>query len=154
LLGILLALAVTTSAAYAHWQQRSLYSRLGGRLAITAVVNDFVINVARDKRINRFFANTDIPRLKRLLVQQICAGAGGPCTYEGRSMREAHRGLGVTGPDFDALVEDLVKSLDKFNVPPREQRDLLALLGPMRRDVVQSRAHSMTGDSRPSRAAH
>jgi hemoglobin len=79
-------------------------------------------------------------RLKRLLVQQICAGSGGPCKYEGRSMREAHRGLGVRNRDFDALVEDLVMSLNKFGVRPREQRELLAVLGPMRRDIVQRRS--------------
>ncbi|MBO0766562.1 MAG: group 1 truncated hemoglobin [Hyphomicrobiaceae bacterium] len=146
-IGILLALGLTTSVAtlahatYYHHQQ-SLYQRLGGKPAISAVVNDFVGNVARDHRINRFFANTDINRLKRLLVQQICAGSGGPCQYEGRSMREAHRGLGVRNQDFDALVEDLVRSLDKFNVPSREQQELLGLLGPMRRDVVQSRGYS------------
>jgi hemoglobin len=139
---IVLALAVTSSFAYAHWQPRTLYQRLGGRMAINAVVNDFVGNIARDKCINGFFANTDIPRLKRLLVQQICAGSGGPCAYEGRSMKEAHRGLGVRNQDFDALVEDLVKTLNKFNVGPREQRELLALLGPMRRDVVQPRTAS------------
>lgn len=138
LAGILLAFAVTATAAHATYYQRSLYDRLGGRMAIVAVVNDFVGNVARDKRINGFFANTDIPRLKRLLVQQICAGSGGPCRYEGRSMREAHRGLNIRNRDFDALVEDLVRSLNKFRVRPREQRELLALLGPMRRDVVQS----------------
>jgi hemoglobin len=143
-LAIVLAIGITTTLAHATFfgQQRSLYQRLGGKPAITAVVNDFVGNVARDNRINRFFANTDIPRLKRLLVQQICAGSGGPCVYEGRSMREAHRGLGVRNADFDALVGDLVKSLNKFNVPPREQRELLALLGPMRKDVVQPRAMS------------
>jgi hemoglobin len=141
--GIMLALAVTTTVAYAHWQQQSLYQRLGGRTAIAAVVEDFVGNVARDKRINGFFADTDIPRLKRLLVQQICAGSGGPCKYEGRSMREAHRGRGVGNEDFDALVEDLVKTLNKFNVRAREQRELLALLGPMRRDVVQPRPNPM-----------
>jgi hemoglobin len=139
LAAVLAALVVTTTLAHAtfYHSQRSLYQRLGGRAAIAAVVNDFVGNVARDKRINRFFANTDIPRLKRLLVQQICAGSGGPCRYEGRSMREAHRGLNIRNADFDALVEDLVRSLNKFRVPPREQRELLALLGPMRRDVVQ-----------------
>jgi hemoglobin len=140
LAGILLALVVTTTLAHATFYQRSLYQRLGGRAAITAVVNDFVGNVARDKRINGFFADTDIPRLKRLLVQQICAGSGGPCKYEGRSMREAHRGLNIRNRDFDALVEDLVISLNKFGVRPREQRELLALLGPMRRDVVQRRS--------------
>jgi hemoglobin len=139
LAAVLAALILTTTLAHAtfYHNQRSLYQRLGGRAAITAVVNDFVGNVARDKRINRFFANTDIPRLKRLLVQQICAGSGGPCRYEGRSMREAHRGLGIRNADFDALVEDLVRSLNKFRVPRREQQELLALLGPMRRDIVQ-----------------
>ena len=57
-------------------------------------------------------------------------------------LREAHRGMGVRNQDFDALVEDLIKSLDKFNVPPREQKELLGLLGPMRKDVVQPRTVS------------
>ena len=70
-------------------QQKSLYDRLGGLGAITAVVDDFVGNVAADNRINKFFAKTDIPRLKRLLVEQICAGTGGPCTYTGRDMRSS-----------------------------------------------------------------
>jgi hemoglobin len=134
---ILLGIVVTTTVASATFYQRSLYQRLGGRQAITLVVNDFVGNVAKDRRINRFFANADIPRLKRLLVQQICAATGGPCQYEGRSMREAHRGLNVRNGDFDALVEDLVISLDKFGVRQREQRELLAILGSLRRDVVQ-----------------
>jgi hemoglobin len=136
---ILLGLVVTTTVASATFYQRSLYQRLGGRQAITLVVNDFVGNVAKDRRINRFFAKTDIPRLKRLLVQQICNATGGPCRYEGRSMREAHRGLNVRNMDFDALVEDLVISLDKFGVRQREQRELLAILGSLRRDVVQPR---------------
>jgi hemoglobin len=137
LLSIGLVTGLVTSFAHATFRPKSLYERLGGRPAITAVVEDFVGNVARDKRINGFFANADIPRLKRLLVQQICAGSGGPCKYEGRSMREAHRGLGVRNEDFNALVEDLVRSLDKFKVPAREKQELLALLGPMRTDVVQ-----------------
>jgi hemoglobin len=137
---IVLALAVTATIAYAT--ERSLYSRLGGRGAITAVVEDFVGNVANDNRINKFFAGADIRRLKRLLVQQICAGTGGPCKYEGRSMREAHRGFGIGNGDFNALVEDLVMSLRKFNVPAREQQELLAILGPMRRDVVQPKMTS------------
>lgn len=120
-------------------QERTLYQRLGGRPAIKAVVDDFVGNVAADKRINKFFAKTDIPRLKRQLVQQICAGSGGPCKYTGRSMKDAHRGMGVANADFNALVEDLVKSLDKYKVPKREKGELLAILGPMRRDIVEKR---------------
>ena len=114
----------------------SLYDRLGGKPAITAVVDDFVANVAADNRINGFFAKTDIPRLKRLLVEQICAGSGGPCTYTGRDMKTAHTGMGVAEPHFNALVEDLVKSLDKFKVPEREKKELLGVLGPMKGDIV------------------
>ena len=113
-----------------------LYERLGGQPAIVAVVDDFVGNVAADGRINRFFANTNIPRLKRLLVEQICAGTGGPCTYTGRTMQESHHGLGIADADFNALVEDLVKTLNKFNVPQPEQQELLGVLGPMKGQIV------------------
>ena len=116
--------------------QKSLYDRLGGQPAIVAVVDDFVGNVAADTRINGMFAGTDIPRLKRLLVEQICAGTGGPCKYTGRDMKTAHRGMKVTDAHFNALVEDLVKTLDKFKVPAKEKGELLAILGPMRPDIV------------------
>ena len=116
--------------------QKSLYERLGGKDAITAVVDDFVGNVAADKRINGFFAKTDVPRLKRNLVDQICQGTGGPCVYTGKDMKTAHKGMGITDADFNALVEDLVKSLNKFNVPSKEQGELLGILGPMKPQIV------------------
>lgn len=116
--------------------ETSLYQRLGGKPAIVAVVDDFVGNVAADKRINGYFANTNIPQLKQMLVDQICAGTGGPCTYTGRNMRAAHAGMGVDDDAFNALVEDLVKTLDKFNVPAREKNELLGILGPMKSDIV------------------
>jgi hemoglobin len=114
----------------------SLYDRLGGKPAITAVVDDFVGNVAADDRISHFFAHTDISRLKMLLVEQICAGTGGPCTYAGRDMKTTHQGMNITDADFNALVGDLVKSLDKFKVPEKEQGELLAILGPMKPQIV------------------
>ena len=116
--------------------QKSLYDRLGGKDAITAVVDDFVANVAADKRINGFFAHTDIPRLKKNLVDQLCAATGGPCTYTGRDMKTAHKGMGITDADFNALVEDLTKSLNKFNVPAKEQGELLGILGPLKPQIV------------------
>jgi hemoglobin len=119
-----------------HMMKKSLYDRLGGIDAIKAVVDDFVGNVAADKRINAFFAHTDIDRLKRNLVDQICQGTGGPCTYSGRSMKQTHAGMGVRGRDFDALVGDLGKTLKKFKVPGREQKELVALLAPMKTDIV------------------
>ena len=131
------AILFSVSGAYAEsGHGKSLYTRLGGKPAIRAVVDDFVGNVAADDRINKFFAKANIPRLKRLLVEQICQGSGGPCHYSGRSMKAAHRGLGIGGADFGALVEDLVKTLNKFGVPEREQKELVAIHAPTRRDIV------------------
>ena len=115
----------------------SLYERLGGLGAITAVVDSFVARCAGDDRINGKFGRTDVPRLKKMLVDQVCEGTGGPCTYTGRGMRETHDGMAVTAGEFDALVEDLVATLDEFDVPKAEQDELLGLLGPMRGDIVE-----------------
>jgi hemoglobin len=115
----------------------SLYERLGGKDAITAVVDDFVGRCAGDTRINGKFARTDIPRLKAMLIDQVCEAAGGPCAYRGRTMRETHTGMAVTAGEFDALVQDLVATLDAFNVPKAEQDELLSVLGPLRPDIVE-----------------
>jgi GNAT superfamily N-acetyltransferase len=84
----------------------------GPQPAITAVLDDFVGRVAADKRINGKFANADIPRLKRLLVEQICQASGGPCTYTGRDMKTTHGGMQITGRQFDALVEERPRHRD------------------------------------------
>jgi hemoglobin len=115
----------------------TLYERLGGLDAITAVVDSFVARCAGDDRINRKFGRTDIPHLKRNLVDQVCEATGGPCTYTGRSMRETHDGMGVTAGEFDALVQDLEGALDEFNVPKAEHQELLGLLLPMRDEIVE-----------------
>jgi hemoglobin len=116
--------------------KKPLYDRLGGKGAIQAVVDDFIGNVAADARINKRFANADIPRLKTKLVEQICEASGGPCKYTGATMLDAHRGMNVTDAEFTALVEDLVKSLDKFKVPSQEKTELLTALGGMKGQIV------------------
>ncbi len=116
--------------------QKSLYDRLGGKPAIQAVVDDFIGNVAGDARINRRFASADIPRLKRQLVDQICEASGGPCKYMGANMVDAHRGMNITEGEFTALVEDLIKSLDKFRVGAPEKNELLAALGGMKPQIA------------------
>jgi hemoglobin len=122
---------------------KSLYERLGGKPAITAVVEDFVGRVAADGRINGKFLNTDIPRLKTLLIEQICQAGGGPCAYTGRSMKATHAGMGVDNTDFDALVGDLVATLNKFGVPEREKSELLGALGSMKKDIFEKPQMSM-----------
>ncbi len=93
-------------------KEKTLYERLGGKKAITAVVDEFVSRVAMDTRINHFFAQTaaDPARMKTFkmnLVDQICQASGGPCKYTGKDMKSAHAGMGITSADFNALVEDL-----------------------------------------------
>src|SRR5262245_47999810 len=96
--GILIALVVVAILASALLinvkpaaAQDSLYKRLGEEAGITAVVDQFLANVVADARINHFFANVDAARLRKLLIEQICAGTGGPCTYTGRDMKTTHQ---------------------------------------------------------------
>lgn len=119
----------------------TLYDRLGKLDAIKAVVKDFVEEqVAKDARINaKFFSNADLPKLQEHLVNQICEATGGPCKYTGRSMKEAHAGMGVDEASWGALVEDLQKSLAKFNVPQAEQDELIGALAKMHDDIVEKK---------------
>jgi hemoglobin len=127
----------------------SLFDRLGGKDATTAVIDAFVARCAADDRINGKFVRTDIPRLKRMLVDQVCEATGGPCTYTGRDMRETHDGMGVTAGEFDALVGDLVATLDQFSVPQADKEELLAALAPMRGDIVEAESDE-TGTPLPA----
>lgn len=131
-LSLLAACAVNAAA-----QSKSLYERLGGKDAITAVVDEFAGRVLADARINQKFGKSDPVRLKAMLVDQICFASGGPCQYTGRDMKTTHSMMGVTEGEFNALVEDLVGALDKFSVPAAEKNELLGLLGPMKPEIVE-----------------
>lgn len=132
--------ALTALAALAACAQppadKTLYDRLGGQPAITAVVDDFVGNVAANPAINKRFAGADIPKLKRLLVEQVCEASGGPCKYTGRTMKESHKGMDITPAEFNAMGGDMLKTLAKFKVPEREKNEVMALLGSMNKDIV------------------
>lgn len=129
--------AKTQPAMKSGTAAKSLYDRLGGQKAIVAVVDEFVARVVADKRINSFFAKTDAVKLKANLVDQICQASGGPFKYKGKDMKTAHKGMGVSTADFNALVEDLVGALDKFKVGKTEKDELLSVLGPMKKDIVE-----------------
>jgi hemoglobin len=127
----------TTTTSGSGAGSGTLFASLGGEPAIKAVVKDFVEEeVAKDDRINAFFKNTDIPSFEQKLYEQICAAAGGGCTYTGKDMKTAHAGMNVKESDFNALVEDLVKTLDKFHVKDADKQALLGVLGPMKPDIV------------------
>jgi len=113
-----------------------LYHDLGERPGIAKIVDDATANFLADDRIKQTFDDTNIDRFKGLLTDQLCVVAGGPCEYKGRSMHEAHKGLHLTDFEFNAVVEDLQKGMDKEGVPFATQNRLLARLAPMQRDVV------------------
>jgi hemoglobin len=117
----------------------TLYQRLGGREAIKQVVDDFVANLAADPRVNARFKGLDAAKMAKLqtdLADQICDVTGGPCAYLGRDMKTVHAGMKITEAEWNATVEDLVKTLNKFKVGPKEQQELLSALGGMKKDIV------------------
>jgi hemoglobin len=137
---MILTLVLATGAVWAEGSKgKPLYERLGGKYAITAVVDTFVGKVGADQRINGYFASTDLTKLKMHLVNQICEASGGPCKYTGRTMKQTHAGMGVTDAAFGALVEDLVAALDHYKVGKTEKDELLGVLGPMKGDIVEKK---------------
>lgn len=119
----------------------SLYTRLGGVGAITLVTDKFINNCATNSFIGPRFASTasDPNRLRVFrfnLIDQICAGSGGPCQYKGVTMLQAHQGMNITNAEFDTLVGQLVKAMTFYNVPATEQNELATILLPMRSDIV------------------
>ncbi len=114
----------------------SLYDRLGGKAAITAVTREFVTRLAADARIKHRFFNTDIPKLEALLIEFVSMATGGPVKYTGQDMETSHAGMELVDDEFTALVEDLVGALDKFKVPAKEKGEILGALGPLQPSIV------------------
>jgi hemoglobin len=121
-------------------EKKSLYARLGGYDAVAAVVDDFIGRLVSDKRFAKFFVGHSEDSLKKIrqhIVDQFCNAAGGPCVYIGRDMKTSHKGLGITGDDWDAAATHLVATLDKFKVPKTEKDELLAFVTSLRKDIVE-----------------
>jgi len=118
-------------------QTKSLYDRLGGGDAINALTESWVARVGGDDRANGKFVRTDIDRLKKEVIDQLCEATGGPCAYTGRSMLETHAGMKVTAGEFDVVMQHLDAVLDELNVPKTERDELIGLLRPMRDDIVE-----------------
>lgn len=114
----------------------TLYDALGGQPNLVRIVDALVHHCLADDRIKHTFDDTNIDRLKRLLVAQFCELSGGPCVYRGRDMRKSHSDLRLTTAHFNALVENLQSAMDENEVPFRTQNRLLALLAPMLPDTI------------------
>ena len=128
--------ALLAACAASPPRDASLYDRLGGRDGIARTVDAILERVLADARINALFTATDPAELAPLLTDQICAAAGGPCTYTGRSMEEAHAGLDIGEAQFAAFVEDAIAGMESQGVPADAQQALLGTLGAMKPQIV------------------
>ena len=121
----------------------SLYKRIGGYDAIAAVVDDFVPRLVGDPRLGKFFRGhsaATMAHIRQRVIEQICMATGGPCIYTGRDMKTAHKGLGITEEDWTASVTHLAATFDKLKVPSKEKEELLAIVGSLKKDIVEAPA--------------
>ena len=131
-----LTAATLSMATLAADPAKSLYERLGGKPALSAVVGELWAQVAADVRINSRFAHTKPEVFGAQLVDFLCQASGGPCKYSGADMKTAHTGMKLSDAEFSALAEDTVKALDKFSVPATEKDEVMNMLGSLKGDVV------------------
>jgi hemoglobin len=119
----------------------TLYDRLGGKDGVAAIVESFAANLLADPRVSKPFKKSKdkLAHFKQTMADEICVLAAGPCTYAGKPMKEAHKGMGITDAQFDAFVEDLKLALDEKGVGDQEKNDLLTAVGPARADVVEKK---------------
>ncbi|QDU31364.1 Group 1 truncated hemoglobin GlbN [Anatilimnocola aggregata] len=120
----------------------SIYERLGGVYSIAAVVDDFIDRIMVNPALN---ANAKVDEahhrvskagFKYLVTEMVCWATGGPQKYTGKSMRESHEHLAITEPEWQVFLQDFQDSLDKFQVPQAEQRELFAIVASTKRDIV------------------
>ena len=134
--GLIFAVWMLIGCAQHSTGDNSLYNALGGGDGVRALVQNLLQRSLDDPRIRHHFAETDMERLEDKLVEQICELSGGPCRYSGDTMEKTHGGLHITEGDFNALVEDLQLAMAERDIPQNAQNQLLALLAPMRPQVI------------------
>jgi hemoglobin len=121
-------------------EQKTLYERLGGYDAIAAVANDLLPRLRNDPQLGRFWKNRaedSIMREKQLLIDFLCASAGGAMYYRGREMRLSHRGMGISDSDWNVFLGHAGATLAKFKVPEAEQREVVAFVQSLKKDIVE-----------------
>ncbi len=118
----------------------TLYARLGGYDAIVAVCDDLLPRLQSDAQLARFWQHRGedgVKREKQLLIDYLCASAGGPLYYRGRDMKTAHRGMRIGESDWQRFIGHLEATLDTFAVPARERGEVLAFVAGLKADIVE-----------------
>ena len=135
-MGVLL----TTSVFAESGMEKSLYDRLGGYEAVSAVVDDFAGKLFTDPVVGkRFFGMSDDSRegFRQKNKNLVCAATGGPCKIISRPAATTHGGLGIKASEFNIVAQHLVDTLNKFNVPEQEHNELMAIIASLRPDIVE-----------------
>ena len=120
--------------------EKSLYERLGGYGAISAVVNDFAEKLFTDPQVGPFFKGMGTDTRKSFIqknINLVCNVTGGPCKILSRPAKTVHAGLGITEADFNVVVNHLVDTLNTFKVPAKEKQELLSIIGTLKPDIVE-----------------
>lgn len=113
-----------------------LFDRLGGEATLRRITSQLIDRVSQHDETRRSFHKVDLKRVKDKLYEQLCQLSGGPCTYTGDPMKPVHQGLKITEREFYAMVQQLRDILDAEAIAAGDKNALLALLAPMKSDVV------------------
>jgi len=130
--GVLLVAAPDESVAGAHL----IYERIGYQSGVETVVDQFLANVGGDERVNGRFADTDMAQLRGHLIDQVCEATGGPCTYKGKSMPEAHAGMGITEAEFAIIAGHFAAAMEQAGVNAADHAAIMGVLSAMQNDIV------------------
>lgn len=125
------------NAGATPFKGQGMWQAFHGQDGVGRIVDDFVARNRADPRIGDIFKGQDFVRLRRVLREQFCYILGGGCTYTGRTMKDAHRDMGVQQADMGPLVENLQAAMRQEHVSFVAQNRLLAKLAPMHRHVVE-----------------
>lgn len=118
----------------------SLYTRLGGYDAIAAVADNLLPRLMSDAELGRFWAHRGedgLRREKQLLIDFLCASAGGPLLYTGRSMETSHRGMGITESDWFRFLDHVRATLAEFSLPADLAGEVLAFIESTKAEIVE-----------------
>lgn len=121
--------------------EKTLYERLGGYDAISAVTNDLLPRLKADSQLARFWQHRGEDGVKRetqLLIDFLCSSAGGPLYYTGRDMKTSHKGMKISEGDWSALLGHLNATLETFQVPQAERDEVVAFVQSTKPDIVEA----------------
>ncbi|SEG70337.1 hemoglobin [Thermomonospora echinospora] len=119
---------------------KTIYEAIGGEDALIAVVEDLYRRIFADPALQGFFTSANMPRLKGRQVEFFGAALGGPMTYTGASMRDAHAGMAITPEHFNAVAGHLTGALLDAGVPQATVDEIIGLVAPLADDIVTTPA--------------